>query len=392
MSATVALVVAAGRGSRFGDALPKQYAMLAGRPVLRHALEAFWAHPRIDAVQVVVHRDDLDLYGQAADGLDLPAPALGGATRQESVRNGLASLAPLRPRAVLIHDGARPFVSAAMIDRAIHGLANADGAIAALPVTDTLKRATDGRVAATLPRADLWGAQTPQAFRYDAIVAAHAAAAGAALTDDAAVAEHAGLTVSLVAGAPENMKITTRDDLARAERWLAGAMAEEVRTGQGFDVHRFTSGDHVMLCGIRVAHDAALAGHSDADVGLHALTDAILGALGEGDIGQHFPPSEARWRGADSSLFVRHAAGLAARRGARIANVDVTLICERPKIGPHRGAMIARVAELLGVAPTRVAIKATTTERLGFTGRGEGIAAQALATVTLPRDLPLASP
>lgn len=392
MSATVALVVAAGRGSRFGGEVPKQYAMLAGRPVLRHALEAFRAHPRIDAVQAVIHRDDLDLYGQAADGLDLPAPALGGATRQESVRNGLASLAPLRPGAVLIHDGARPFVSVSMIDRAIHGLAHADGTIAALPVTDTLKRATDGRVAATLPRADLWGAQTPQAFRYDAIVAAHAAAVGAALTDDAAVAEHAGLTVSLVAGAPENMKITTRDDLARAERWLAGAMAEEVRTGQGFDVHRFTAGDHVMLCGVRIAHEAALAGHSDADVGLHALTDAILGALGEGDIGQHFPPSEARWRGADSALFVRHAAGLAARRGARIANVDVTLICERPKIGPHRGAMIARVAELLGVAPMRVAIKATTTERLGFTGRGEGIAAQALATLTLPRDLPRASP
>jgi 2-C-methyl-D-erythritol 4-phosphate cytidylyltransferase/2-C-methyl-D-erythritol 2,4-cyclodiphosphate synthase len=298
------------------------------------------------------------------------------------VRLGLEGLAPHAPGAVLIHDGARPFIGAAVIDRVLDGLGGAAGAIAALPVTDTLKRGVDGRIAGTVARVGLWRAQTPQGFRFAEILAAHRAAAGHELTDDAAVAERAGLPVALVEGAPENIKITTADDLTRAERWLAEVT--ETRVGQGFDVHRFGPGDHVTLCGISLPHEAGLLGHSDADVGLHALTDAILGALGAGDIGQHFPPSEARWKDAESGVFLRHAGGLVAEAGGRIRHLDVTLICERPRIGSHRPAMVARIAELLGIDPGRVSVKATTTEGLGFTGRGEGIAAQAIATLSLP--------
>ena len=383
MTGTVALLVAAGRGSRFSGGPPKQYAPLGGRLVLRHSLERFARHPRIDAVRAVIHPDDRALYDQAALGLDLTEPIGGGATRQESVRRGLESLEQIEPEAVLIHDGARPFVSAGVIDRVLDGLGAAAGAVAALPVTDTLKRGGAGLIQATVERGGLWRAQTPQGFRYAEILAAHRAAAGAELTDDAAVAEQANLSVALVKGAPENIKLTTQDDLARAERWLAGGQ-DETHVGQGFDVHRFAAGDHVMLCGVRIPHEKGLAGHSDADVGLHALTDAILGALGAGDIGSHFPPSEARWRDADSALFVRRARELVVRRGGRIGHVDVTLICERPKIGPHREAMVARIAELLEIAPGQVSVKATTTEGLGFTGRGEGIAAQAAATLRLP--------
>lgn len=382
MGGTVALIVAAGRGSRFGGTLPKQYAPLAGRAVLRHSLEVFGRHPRIDSLLTVIHPEDRELYEHACAGLDMPEPALGGASRQESVRNGLERLASSAPQSVLIHDGARPFVDCALIDRVLDALSGAPGAIAALPVTDTLKRGEDGRIAATVNRADLWRAQTPQGFRFADILAAHRAAAGAELTDDAAVAESAGLPVALVEGAPENVKVTTHDDLARAERWIAGAA--EVRVGQGYDVHRFGPGDHVMLCGIRVPYEAGLTGHSDADVGLHALTDAILGALAAGDIGQHFPPSDPRWRGADSAVFLRHARDMVSERGGRIGHADVTLICERPKIGPLREAMVARIADLLGLEAGRISVKATTTEGLGFTGRGEGIAAQATATVRLP--------
>ena len=398
---TVALVVAAGRGSRFGAGLPKQYAALGGRPLLGHSLEAFARHPRIDRVKAVIHPDDRALYERAAAGLDLLEPAAGGATRQDSVRRGLESLEALAPAAVLIHDGARPFVDAAVIDRVLDALASAPGAIAALPVTDTLKRSETGKrgqaghIAATLERAGLWRAQTPQGFRFAEILAAHRAVQGAGpgpeLTDDAAVAERAGLAVALVEGAPHNIKVTTRDDLLRAERWLAGAY--ETRVGQGFDVHRFAPGDHVMLCGLRVPHEAGLKGHSDADVGLHALTDAILGALGAGDIGVHFPPSDARWKDADSAVFLTHARDLVAARGGRIAQVDVTLVCERPRIGARRAEMVARLAELLGIEAGRVSVKATTTEGLGFTGRGEGIAAQATATLSLPtRSLPTLNP
>lgn len=383
MTGAVALVVAAGRGSRFGGELPKQYARLGGGPVLRHSLENFIRHPGIDMVKAVIHPDDHALYDQAAAGLGLGDPISGGDTRQDSARRGLESLTDIAPGSVLIHDGARPFISPAVIGRVLNGLENAVGAIAALPVTDTLKRGDREQITGTLERGGLWQAQTPQGFRYAEILAAHREAAGQSLTDDAAVAERAGMTVTLVEGGAENIKITTQDDLVRAARWLAGGQ-DETRVGQGFDVHRFTEGDHVILCGLRIPHEAGLSGHSDADVGLHALTDAILGGLGAGDIGSHFPPADARWHGADSALFLRHARDLVLQRGGSIAHVDVTIICERPKITAHRGAMTARIAELLDVEAHRVSVKATTTEGLGFTGRGEGIAAQATATLRLP--------
>ena len=378
---TAALIVAAGRGYRLGGALPKQYLPLAGRPVLRYSLETFARHPAVDAVRVVIHRDDLELYEHAARGLDLLSPVEGGATRQDSVRLGLESLGEVRPARVLIHDGARPFADAGLIQRMVDALAATPGAIPALPVADTIKRGVEGLVVETVDRRALWRAQTPQAFRYGEILAAHRAAAGRELTDDAAVAEAAGLAVGLVQGAEENFKVTTEADLSRAERLLAPAA--DIRCGNGYDVHRFGPGNQVMLCGIAVPHDQGLEGHSDADVGLHALTDAILGAIGAGDIGQHFPPGDPRWRGADSSRFLAHAASLVAERGGRLLSLDVTLICERPKVGPHRAAMVARIAEILGLEPSRVSVKATTTEGLGFTGRREGIAAQATATVAL---------
>jgi 2-C-methyl-D-erythritol 4-phosphate cytidylyltransferase/2-C-methyl-D-erythritol 2,4-cyclodiphosphate synthase len=383
LTKTAALVVAAGRGQRFGGSLPKQYATLAGVPLLRHSLRAFAAHPAIAEVRAVIHPDDRPLYDAAAAGLDLAEPVAGGRSRQESVLRGLESLAGAAPAQVLIHDGARPFVSAAVIDRVVAALAESPGAIAALPVVDTLKQGDNGRIAATRDRAGLWGAQTPQGFRFAEILAAHRAAAGEELTDDAAVAERAGLAVALVEGSRENMKVTSQDDLRAAERWLRGAQ-EETRVGQGFDVHAFGPGDHVTLCGLRIDHDAGLVGHSDADVGLHALTDAILGALGAGDIGNHFPPSDPQWKGADSGRFLAHARDLVAARGGRLLHLDVTLICEAPKIGPHRAAMVARIAGLLDLPAERVSVKATTTEKLGFTGRGEGIAAQAVATIALP--------
>jgi len=382
MADAVALVVAAGRGSRMGGGVPKQYRNLGGQPLLRHTLKCFADHPRIAGVRAVIHADDMADYDRAAAGLALETPVPGGATRQESVLRGLESLRELAPRQVLIHDGARPFVDGATIDRVLDALAEAPGAIAALPVTDTLKRGDDGRIAATLDRHGLWRAQTPQGFHYAEILAAHRTFAGSELTDDAAVAERAGLTVRLVAGSPDNVKITTGEDLARAEQRLAKA-GGETRVGQGVDVHRFGPGNHVMLCGIRIAHDRGLEGHSDADVGLHALTDALLGALGAGDIGTHFPPSDPQWRGVDSAVFLQHAAGLLAARGGRIVNLDLTLICEAPKIGPHRTAMVARIAAILEIDAVRVAVKATTTEGLGFIGRGEGIAAQAVATLRL---------
>ncbi len=380
---TVALIVAAGRGRRFGDALPKQYQTLLGRPVLRHTVSAFLRHPAIGAVRVVIGADDAELYREAVGDLGLLEPVRGGAERQDSVRLGLESLAARAPERVLIHDAARPLVDGPVIDRALTALDTHDGAIAAVPVTDTVKKTDGERIVETVDRTHLWRAQTPQAFRFAAILAAHRAAAGGSLSDDAAVAERAGLAVGVSLGDEVNLKITTQDDLVRAERFLMARLGVP-RVGNGFDVHRFGPGDHVMLCGVRVAHGQGLVGHSDADVGLHALTDALLGALGDGDIGQHFSPADPRWRDADSSLFLRDAARRVADRGGRIAHVDVTLICERPKIAPHRAAMVARLAEILGVPPTRVSVKATTTEGLGFTGRAEGIAGQATATVLLP--------
>jgi 2-C-methyl-D-erythritol 4-phosphate cytidylyltransferase / 2-C-methyl-D-erythritol 2,4-cyclodiphosphate synthase len=379
----IALVVAAGRGTRLGAPLPKQYLPLGGVAVLRHGVRALAEHPSIAAVRVIIHPDDRPHYDSATAGLGLMPPVNGGAQRQDSVRNGLESLADAAPELVLIHDGARPFLDRPVIDRVLIGLGAHQGAIAALPVRDTVKRGDGGRIAATIDRSALWRAQTPQGFHYGPIVAAHRAAAGAELSDDAAVAERAGIDVALVEGSEDNFKVTTMDDLARAERLLA-ARNGDIRTGQGFDVHVFGPGDHVWLCGVAVPHDRGLVGHSDADVGLHALTDAVLGAIGAGDIGMHFPPSDPQWRGAPSHRFLRHAADLVAAGGGSIAHVDVTVICERPQVGPHRAAMAARIADILTLAPTRVSVKATTTERLGFTGRGEGIAAQAVATIRLP--------
>ena len=383
MTSCIALIVAAGRGTRLGAPLPKQYLPLGGVAVLRHSVLALRRHPAVSGVRVVIHPSDRALYDEAVAGLDLLPPVAGGAQRQDSVRNGIESLAAAAPDRVLIHDGARPFLDAPTIDRVLTALDRHDGAIAALPVRDTVKRGEAGTIAATLDRSTLWRAQTPQGFRYAAIRAAHQAASGLELSDDAAVAERAGLSVALVEGSEDNFKVTTMDDLARAERLLAAELGD-IRTGQGFDVHAFGPGDRVMLCGVEVPHGQGLVGHSDADVGLHALTDALLGAIGAGDIGMHFPPSDAKWRGAPSHRFLRHAADLIAAEGGVIAHADVTLICERPKIGPHREAMAARIAEILGLAHGRVSVKATTTEKLGFTGREEGIAAQAIATVRLP--------
>jgi 2-C-methyl-D-erythritol 4-phosphate cytidylyltransferase/2-C-methyl-D-erythritol 2,4-cyclodiphosphate synthase len=383
MASTFALIVAAGRGSRFGGSLPKQYLGLGGATVLRHAAAAFATHARIAGVLVAIRPEDRKLFDQAMSGLSLLPAVPGGAERQDSVRLGLEALAARQPERVLIHDGARPFPDAALIDRVIAGLDQAPAAIPALPLGDTIKRAADGRVLETIDRSQLWRAQTPQGFHFNAILTAHRQMAGRVLTDDAAVAEAAGIAPLIVLGSEENLKVTTEEDLAAAERLLAAHQAD-VRVGQGFDVHPFGPGDHVMVCGVAIPHEVAPVGHSDADVGLHALTDAVLGAIGAGDIGMHFPPSDPRWRGASSDRFLAYAATLVRERGGMIAAVDVTIICERPKIAPHRDRMIERVAENLGISPDRVSVKATTTERLGFTGRGEGIAAQAVATIRLP--------
>ena len=383
MSGCIALVVAAGRGTRAGGAMPKQYRPLAGRPVLRHSLETFRRHEGINGVRSVIHPDDRAYYEAASVGLDLLPPVTGGATRQDSVRLGLESLKSLEPEFVLIHDAARPLIDPATIERTIVALARHPGAVPAVPVADTLKRGDAGLIAATIERTGLWRAQTPQGFRFHDILAAHRAAAGLDLGDDAMVAERAGLRVALVEGSESNLKLTTEADFTRAAALVAGSLGD-VRVGQGFDVHRFGAGDHVMLCGVRIAYSLGLVGHSDADVALHALTDAILGALALGDIGQHFPPGDPKWRAVDSAMFLRHAGSLVAARGGLIAHADLTIICEQPKVGPHRDAMRARLGEILAVDPARCSVKATTTEGLGFAGRGEGIAAHAVVTLRLP--------
>ena len=389
-----ALIVAAGRGARASlqGQPPKQYASLAGEPVLARAIAAFEAVDEVQEIVVVIHPDDRTAYAAATAVRfrKLAPPVLGGATRQASVRQGLESLVSRGPsHAVLIHDAARPFVDAATIRRVLAAIEMHDGAIAAVPLPDTLKRVGPAQeIEATVPRAGLWKAQTPQGFRLAAITAAHRAAAdrdGPEFTDDAAIAEWAGLSVALVAGSERNFKITTAEDLAMADALLSTrGPAWETRTGTGFDVHAFTAGDHVWLGGVRIPHDQALEGHSDADAPLHALTDALLGAIGDGDIGQHFPPSDPQWKGARSRLFVEDAVRRIRDKGGRITNVDLTLLGEAPRIGPHREAIRAEIADMLGVSLDRVAVKATTTERLGFTGRREGLAALATATVLLP--------
>jgi 2-C-methyl-D-erythritol 4-phosphate cytidylyltransferase/2-C-methyl-D-erythritol 2,4-cyclodiphosphate synthase len=382
-----ALIVAAGRGSRFGGALPKQYALLNGQPVLRHTLLAYQTTPEIGAIRVVIAPGDETHYAVATEGLGLSLPVLGGASRQRSVLNGLEALAEDAPDLVAIHDAARPFVRPVDIAACLAAAAgrDVDGAVLGVPLADTVKRTDpEGAIVETVPRVNLWRAQTPQVFRFAPLLAAHRAVASlaeteaTAFTDDAAVAEHAGLKVVMVAGSEDNRKITTTDDLARAT-------VMETRTAFGFDVHGFGPGKAVMLCGVAVPHTQALAGHSDADVALHALTDALLGTIGAGDIGKHFPPSDPQWRGVSSDRFLRHAVDLLGARGGRIVHLDLTLVCEAPRIGPHREAMVASIARIAAVSPERVSVKATTTEGLGFTGRREGIAAQAVATIEIPR-------
>ncbi|MCW8915584.1 MAG: bifunctional 2-C-methyl-D-erythritol 4-phosphate cytidylyltransferase/2-C-methyl-D-erythritol 2,4-cyclodiphosphate synthase [Magnetovibrio sp.] len=381
MAKTVALVVAAGRGRRFGGDLPKQYAPLNGQAVLRHTVQCLTAMDGIDAVRCVIHPDDHDLYDGATQGLELLAPVNGGATRQDSVRLGLQSLQDDNVELVLIHDAARPFVSQTLIDGVLEALNHHSGAIPALMVTDTLKRGQDGLITDTTSRDGLYRAQTPQGFHFDAILKAHENLAGEELTDDAQLFERTGLNIALSLGTEDNFKITTQEDMMRAERLLSHQ--SEVRTAQGYDVHRFEDGEHVTLCGVKIPHTQGLSGHSDADVALHALTDALLGCIGEGDIGQHFPPSDPQWKGASSDQFATHALDLIQKRDGHIVNVDITIICEAPKIGPHRARMVERVSEILQLSADRVSVKATTTEGLGFCGRKEGIAAQAMASVKI---------
>jgi len=376
---TTALIVAAGSGTRAGIDLPKQYAPIAGKAVLAHAIDALLGHSAVDEVRVVIGAGQEQLYAAAVGERTVAAPIIGGATRRESVLNGLAATGG---DYVLIHDAARPFLPDTVIDRLLAALQDAPGAVPVLPVADTLAE-TGATLGSVVARDRLARVQTPQAFRTDAIRAAHAAwDASREATDDAQVARAAGFEVAMVEGSPALDKLTYPADFAAAEQRLAARMVS--RTALGFDVHGFTGGDGLWIGGIRIAHNRALAGHSDADVGLHALTDALLGAIGDGDIGTHFPPSDPQWRGASSDRFLIHARNLIAARGGRIDHVDLTIICEEPKVGPHRAAIRARVAELLGLAEAKISIKATTTERLGFTGRREGIAAQAAATVRLP--------
>jgi 2-C-methyl-D-erythritol 4-phosphate cytidylyltransferase/2-C-methyl-D-erythritol 2,4-cyclodiphosphate synthase len=383
-----AIVVAAGRGLRAsGGDVPKQYRALAGEPVIRASLSLFAWHGEIGSVQPVIHPDDRGPYEVASAGLRLLPPVLGGATRQASVRAGLEALSARAPDIVLVHDAARPFCSSALVSRAIVAGVESGGAVPALEVTDTIKRVdSDGRVAGTVDRAELRSVQTPQAFAFQPLLDAHRRAQMEGredFTDDAALAEWAGLKVTTFAGDVGNIKLTTDEDFARAEARRIASLTD-LRTGNGFDVHAFGDGDHVMLGGVRIAHKRGLSGHSDADVALHALVDAILGALADGDIGKHFSPNDPRWRGASSDQFLKFAVERVSKRGGRIAHLDLTIVCEAPRVGPHRDAMRQRIAQIAEIAVERVAVKGTTSEQLGFTGRGEGIAAMATATVRLP--------
>jgi 2-C-methyl-D-erythritol 4-phosphate cytidylyltransferase/2-C-methyl-D-erythritol 2,4-cyclodiphosphate synthase len=387
---TAVVIVAGGRGHRASGAdMPKQYRPLSGSPVLTRAIDCFSSHTLIDTILTVIHRDDLNRYEEAVVPVTakLLDPVIGGGMRQDSVRAGLEGLEEFNPRNVLIHDAARPFTDTKLVERIIGSLREHDGAVPALAVTDTLKRGNDGLIESGVDRANLWGVQTPQGFSFKKLLEAHRAAQSAGktdFTDDSSIAEWHGMNVALVEGSPANIKLTTEADFVMAENYMSNSgsvQSGESRIGQGFDVHAFTEGDHVVLCGLKIPHGKSLAGHSDADVGLHALTDALLGAIGDGDIGAHFPPSDPKWRGASSDQFLRDACKRVSKRGARIVNVDVTLICEAPKIGPHRDNLRASIAEILQVEIARVSVKATTTEGLGFAGRGEGIAAQATAMI-----------
>lgn len=386
------IIVAAGRGDRVnadGGSEPKQYRRLSRVPVLARTIQSFLDHPQVTHILPVIHAEHDQRY--AALGINdtrLLPPVIGAASRQGSVLAGLKALAPLRPDLVLIQDGARPFATADLIGDVIAALQTHEGALPAVSVTDTIKRSLDGQlVAATEDRSQLYAAQTPQGFRFGQIFSAHMRAAGnpRQFTDDAEIAEWAGLRVALVMGARENIKITHPEDFSQGERIIAGDQIMETRVGTGFDVHPFEAGDAVWLGGVRIPHSAKLQGHSDADVALHALTDAILGAIGEGDIGMHFPPSDMAWKGVASTVFLKHAGLLVAKAGGRIVNLDVTIVAERPRIAEHVPAMRAAIGAALGIETTRIAVKATTSERLGFVGREEGIVAMASASVELPR-------
>jgi 2-C-methyl-D-erythritol 4-phosphate cytidylyltransferase/2-C-methyl-D-erythritol 2,4-cyclodiphosphate synthase len=390
-----ALIVAAGRGSRAGEGFPKQYRPLAGKPVLARTLDIFLAHPGVERVVVVVHPNDQDLYqacmvtlpNNLLTGL-LPC-AYGGETRQDSVKSGLEALEAFAPDVVLIHDAARPFVSSGLIDSAIDAASVWSAAVPGTSITDTIKVVNpQGEVLSTPDRASLRAVQTPQAFHFAPLLQVHRKAAAENLhffTDDGALAEWAGLRVHVFEGEASNIKLTHAADFDKAERNLKGhSMTYVTRLGTGFDVHAFGDGDHVWLGGIKVPHERGVLAHSDGDVILHALTDAVLGALADGDIGTHFPPSDPQWRGASSDRFLAHAAHLVRQRGGLIDHLDATLLCEKPRLGPYREAMRQRIAEIAGLRLDQVSLKATTTEKLGFTGRSEGIAAQAAATIRLP--------
>jgi 2-C-methyl-D-erythritol 4-phosphate cytidylyltransferase/2-C-methyl-D-erythritol 2,4-cyclodiphosphate synthase len=385
-----ALIVAAGKGVRAGDGLPKQYRAVGGKPILARTIARFLDAPQIDRIAVCINAGHRALFDETVAPLALTKPLLvvtGGAERADSVRLGLEALADDPPAKVLIHDAARPFVSARVIAEIVAALDEHDGACASIPIVDTLRRAEDGACGPLIPREGAWRAHTPQGFRFAEILAAHRGHPDPGAPDDAEVARLAGLRVAIVESEADNFKITRPGDFARAERHVRAEEAPpqlETRMGVGFDVHRFAEGDHVMLCGVRVPHDRGVEAHSDGDVALHALTDAVLGAIALGDIGRWFPPSDPQWRGASSDRFLAHAVGLARERGFRITSLDVSILCERPKIAPHAEAMRARIAGIAGVSADRVNVKAGTTEGLGFTGRREGVAAQAAAVLMGP--------
>ena len=389
------MLVAAGRGERAGAPHegPKQYRLIDAQPVMRHTLTALLAHPAIGEIVAVIHPEDILLFEQAASDLGARVRhVFGGATRQASTLLGLQALVDSAPDYVMIHDAVRPFFGLRLLDRIASNLTPGCGVVPALPVSDTVKRQDrQGYVLETVSRAGLYAAQTPQAFPFPLILEAHEKARSLSdqeFTDDASIAEFAGLKVRIVHGAPENIKLTWKHDIDQADEMLSGASAfPDVRVGNGYDVHALEPGDHVTLCGVTIAHHARLSGHSDADVGLHALTDALLATRGAGDIGAHFPPSDPQWRGAESRIFVEHAAAIVREAGGRVANADVTLICEAPRISPHREAMVAAVASMLRISPDRVSVKATTNEGLGFIGRSEGIAAIATVSVVYPGSL-----
>lgn len=393
MARIAVIIVAAGRGHRFGGEMPKQYLEVHQQPLVRHAVQAFLDHPAIDLILPVIHPDDADILANALGGLDYLEPVAGGAARQDSVRNGLEGLASSAPDYVLVHDAARPMVAPALIDRVIEALQDTSGVIPGIAVVDTLKRADDdGIITDTVSRDGLWRAQTPQGFKYADLLAAHRSAIGQELTDDAAVMEASGYRVAVVLGDENNIKVTTPDDLMRMEEIMSddSAQAKPVRSpsfriGSGYDVHKLGPGDHVTLCGVEITSERALIGHSDADVALHAVTDAVFGAIADGDIGSHFPPTDSQWRGASSDQFLAYACERMRERGFELSNIDLTIICEKPKIGPHRDAMRARLAEIAQIDVSCVSVKATTTERLGFTGRGEGIAAEAVIIIEILR-------